>query len=65
MNKEITITFTAEFTEIVKDPGDIKFIENNNPEDIRKMLEQDMNSNTNYDQVRISQFKVFLNGEEE
>jgi len=64
LNKEITITFTAEFTEVVKDKLNIKFIEVNDPEDIRKALEQDMNANTNYDQIRIRDFKVFLNEEE-
>ena len=62
--KEITITFTAEFTEIVKDKLNINFIEVNDPEDIRKALEQDMNANTNYDQIRIRDFKVFVNEED-
>lgn len=58
--KEITITFTADFTEVVKDELNMKFIENNDPEELRKMLEQDMNSNTNYDQIKVRDFKVFI-----
>lgn len=64
MSKEITITFTADFTEVVKDKLNIKFIEANDPEDIRKALEQDMNANTNYDKIVVRDFKVFL-GEED
>lgn len=62
--KEITITFTAEFTEVVKDKLNIKFIEVNDPEDIRKALEQDMRSNTNYDDIHVRDFKVFIGGDE-
>lgn len=64
MNKEITITFTAEFTEIVKDPQNVKFVENNDPEDLRKCMEQDMRSNTNYDDIHVRDFKVFIGGDE-
>ena len=64
LNKEITITFTAEFTEIIKDPQNVKFVENNDPEDLRKCLEQDMRSNTNYDDIHVRDFKVFIGGDE-
>ena len=64
LNKEITITFTAEFTEIVKDPQNVKFVENNDPEDLRKCMEQDMRSNTNYDDIHVRDFKVFIGGDE-
>ena len=64
VSKEITITFTADFTAIVKDEADMKLIEENAVEDLRKMLEQDANCNTNYDQIIVRDFKVFLGGDE-
>lgn len=57
--KEITIVFTAQFTEIIKDPAEMEFIMNNTPDDLRKLQEQTMRDSTNYDNIRVSSFKVF------
>lgn len=62
--KEITLTFTADFTAIVKDETDMALLMNNSPEDVRKCIEQDFRSHSNYDDIHISNFKVFPGGDE-
>lgn len=57
--REVTITFTAEFTEVVKDPADLEFIGRTPPEELAKLRERSMRQHTNYDDIRVRDFKVF------
>ena len=63
--KEITITFTAEFTNIVTDPQDLALIENNKVSELAKLEEQALRDLANdYDSIKVKSYKVFLNEED-
>ena len=62
--KEATVIYTVEFTDVVKDHRNLEFIANNRAEDLGRLLEQNMQSNTNYDRIEVKDCKVFLHEEE-
>lgn len=57
--KEVTITYSMDVTEVVKDPAEIKFLMDNKPEDLRAVTEQNWKSQINLDGLKIRNFKVF------
>lgn len=57
--REITITYTLDVTEVVRDPAEMEFIMRNSVEDLRELTEQSMEGSTNYDDIRVTEFKVF------